>query len=161
MHPTDSRIYPSYDIAKQIIWSSCSSWKRGKEVKPAYWSWAAAWWGQGEEGYQNEVAAKSRANLQHLKQIIENFPGSPGAKSLPANQHTQFWSLFWEDSTCHGATKPSYCNCRSPHAWRPCSTTREATRVRSPPQPERSPCSPQLEEAGVQQSRPSTGINKQ
>ena len=46
-------------------------------------------------------------------------------------QGTRVKSLVWEDSTCHGATKPTCHNYRSPWAQSPCSATREATAMRS------------------------------
>ena len=59
-------------------------------------------------------------------------------------QEPWVWSLIQEDSTCCGATKPMghncwacargpvCCNYWSPHIWRTCFPTREATAVTSP-----------------------------
>ena len=83
-------------------------------------------------------------------------------------------TLVWEDPTCHGATKPvrhSYWTCAlqpashnywarmpqllKPVCLEPCSTTREATPMRSPRTTTKSsPHLPQLEKAQVQQQRP-------
>ena len=46
-------------------------------------------------------------------------------------QGTQVRSLFWEDSTCWGATKPMQQNCWARVPWSPCSAVREASAVRS------------------------------
>ena len=58
-------------------------------------------------------------------------------------QETRVWSLIWEDPMCRGAAKPmchSYWACAldprsrnscGPHAWSPCSATRETSAVRS------------------------------
>ena len=49
----------------------------------------------------------------------------------------------------------------SPRAWSPCSATRGTTTVRRQgPQPERSPCLPQVEKACVQLRRPSIAKQK-
>ena len=64
-------------------------------------------------------------------------------------QGTQVQALVREDPTCCGATKPVSHNC-----WSLCST-REAAAVRNPhTATKRSPRSPQLEKACVQQRRP-------
>ena len=54
-------------------------------------------------------------------------------------QGTGVWLLLWEDPTCHGTTKPvqhdywaSALEPVSHNYWSPCSTTREATTIRSP-----------------------------
>ena len=87
-------------------------------------------------------------------------------------QETQRRALVREDPTCRGATKPvrhNYWACAlepfshsywSPRTWSPCSTTREATAMRSPRTTMRSsPRSPQLEKARAQQWRPNTAKN--
>ena len=95
-------------------------------------------------------------------------------------QGTWVWSLVPEDPTCHGATKPlchNYWACalepashnywaHVPNYWNPCaespcSTTREATAMRSPRTAMKSsPRSPQLEKARAQQRRPNAARNK-
>ena len=88
-------------------------------------------------------------------------------------QETQVWALVREDPTCRGATKPvrqDYWACTleaaSHNYWAhmpksPCSTTREATAMRSPRTTMKSsPRSPQLEKARAQQQRPHTDKNK-
>ena len=88
-------------------------------------------------------------------------------------QGTWVWSLVQEDPSCRGATKPvrhnywacalepASHNCWSPCAWSPCSTTREATAMRSPRTATKSsPRSLQLEKAHMQQWRPNTAKNK-
>ena len=96
-------------------------------------------------------------------------------------QGTRVWALVREDPTCRGATKPvrhnywacaleptshNYWACKpqllSPRTYSPCSTTREATTMRSPcTATKSSPRSPQLEKAHAQQWRPNTAKNKQ
>ena len=89
-------------------------------------------------------------------------------------QGTWVWALVREDPTCRGAAKPvchNYWACAlepaSHNYWgpcvrSPCSTTREATAMRSPHTATKSsPRSPQLEEARTQQRRPNAAkINK-
>ena len=89
-------------------------------------------------------------------------------------QGTRVWALVREDPTCRGATKPmchnywacalepvshnywarvpqllkpAYHNYWSPHAWSPCSATREAAAMRSTCATKSSPRSPQLEKS--------------
>ena len=64
-------------------------------------------------------------------------------------QGTQAPSLAWEDSTGQGVAKPMGHNYRTPRAESPHTATKS------------SPHTPLLEEAGVQQWRPSTAGNKQ
>ena len=91
----------------------------------------------------------------------------------PPMQETRVQALVREDPTCRRATKPVCQNywarapeptCHnywSPRALSPCSTTREATAMRSLHTATRSsPCSPQLEKARAQQWRPNAAINK-
>ena len=40
------------------------------------------------------------------KIILDDFPGGPVDRNLPAEQGTQVQSLVGEDPTCHRATKP-------------------------------------------------------
>ena len=81
-----------------------------------------------------------------------------GLRIHPPMQETQAWALVREDPTCRGATKPmrhNYWACAlepashsywSPRAESLCSTTREATTMRSPcAATKSSPCSLQLE----------------
>ena len=88
-------------------------------------------------------------------------------------QGTRVQALVREDPTSRGATKPvhhnywafalepSSHNYWSPHAWSPCSATREATTMRSPRTATKSsPRSPQLEKARAQQRRPNAAKNK-
>ena len=95
-------------------------------------------------------------------------------------QGTRVQALVREDPTCRRATKPvshNYWTCAlesashnywarapqllSPHAWSPCSVTREATAMRSPRTTTKSsPRSPQLEKARVQQRRPNAAKYK-
>ena len=88
-------------------------------------------------------------------------------------QGTRVRALVREDPTCRGATKPmrhnywAYAlepvshNYWSPCAYSPCSTTREASAMRSPRTAMKSsPCSLQLEKACVRQRRPNTAKNK-
>ena len=91
-------------------------------------------------------------------------------------QGTWVQSLVREDPTCHGAAKPvhgNYWACAlepashnywSPHAYSPCSATRETTATRGPHTAMKSSLrSPQLEKACVQQWRPKAAksiINK-
>ena len=71
-------------------------------------------------------------------------------------QGTQVRTLVWEDPTCHGATKPMCHN-----YWSPCSTTREATAMRSLcTATKSSSCLLQLEKAHTQQQRPNATKNK-
>ena len=37
---------------------------------------------------------------------VEDLPCGPEAENLLASEGTGFQSPDWEDSTCHGATKP-------------------------------------------------------
>ena len=99
-----------------------------------------------------------------------------GLRICLAMQGTRVRSLVWEDPTCRGATKPvrhNYWACAleptSHNYWAhvpqllksPCSTTREATAMRSPRTAMKSsPRSPQLEKACAQQWRPSAAKNK-
>ena len=87
------------------------------------------------------------------------FPGDPMVKSPLTMQGTLVWSLILEDPTCCRATKPLHHNCwaHMPQLLKityPKAHTlqREATA----PQLENSPHLSQLEEAWVQQQRPST-----
>ena len=58
-------------------------------------------------------------------------------------------------------TEPAHHNYWSPHTYSLCSTTREATAMRSPcTATKSSPSSPQLEKARTQQWRPNTGKKK-
>ena len=89
-------------------------------------------------------------------------------------QGTRVQALVWEDPTCRGATKPvhhNYWACTlepmSYNHWSPCtqslcSTTREATTMRSPcTVTKSSPHLPQLEKACVHQWRPNAAKNNQ
>ena len=77
-----------------------------------------------------------------MNQVNLNFPCSESicGTSLVAQwlriplpvQATRVRALVREDPTCRGATKPVRHNYWSPHAWSPCSATREATAMRSP-----------------------------
>ena len=49
-----------------------------------------------------------------LRICFTDFPGSPVVKNTPANEGNTSWSLVWEDSICHGATKPIH-----HHYWKP------------------------------------------
>ena len=76
-------------------------------------------------------------------------------------QGTRVWSLVRKDPTCRGATKPEHHNYWACALEPPCSTTREATSMRSPlTATKSSPCSPQLEKARTQQRRPNAAKNK-
>ena len=95
-------------------------------------------------------------------------------------QRTWVRALVREDPTCRRATKPvrhNYWACTlesvshnywalchnywSPHAYSPCSATREATAIRSPRTAMKSsPCWPQLKKAPTQQQRPNAAKNK-
>ena len=83
-------------------------------------------------------------------------------------QGTRVRSLVWKIphateqlSPRATTTEPTCHNYWSPHAWSPCSATREATAVRSPHTATKSsPCSPQLEKTPVQQERPSAAKRK-
>ena len=82
-------------------------------------------------------------------------------------QRTGVQALVQEDPTWRRATKPvhhNYWACAlepvSHNYWSPCSTTREATTLRSPCTAKSSPCSPQLEKARQQQQRPNAAKNK-
>ena len=86
-------------------------------------------------------------------------------------QVTWVRALVQEDPTCCRATKPVHHNYwalepTSHNYWSlgtqsPCSTTREATAMRSPcTVTKSSPSSPQLEKARAQQRRPNTAKNK-
>ena len=113
--------------------------------------------------------------------LIERVENIPSGASLVVQwlrihlpmQGTRVWSLVQEDPTCCGATKPVHHNywvCALEHAshnyWSLCaqslcSTTREATAMRSPHTARKSsPHSPQLEKARMQQWRPNTAKNK-
>ena len=84
-----------------------------------------------------------------------DFPGGTLDKNPLPIHVTWFWSLFWEDPTCHGATKPV------PQQLNPCAQLLKPVRPRTgvlqqekppeweahTPQPESGPCSPQLEKA--------------
>ena len=41
-----------------------------------------------------------------LIKVLGGFPGGAVVENLPANAGTQVRALVWEDSTCHGATRP-------------------------------------------------------
>ena len=122
--------------------------------------------------------------LCHFHLIIKTIQQgtSPVAQWLRIHlpmQGTWVQSLVWEDPTWHGATKPmchNYWVCalepvshsywaHVPQLLKPvclglCSTTREATAMRSLcTTTKSSPCSPQLEKACVQQWRPNTTKN--
>ena len=45
-----------------------------------------------------------------IKKKQGGFPGGAVVKNPPANAGTQVQTLVWEDSTCHGATKPVHHN---------------------------------------------------
>ena len=83
-------------------------------------------------------------------------------------QGTRVRSLIWEDPTCRGTTKPVRHNywahvpqLLKPVRLEPCSTTREATTMRSPRTATKSsPHSLQLEKARIQQRRPNPAKNK-
>ena len=77
-------------------------------------------------------------------------------------QRTWVWSLVQEDSTCLGATKPTWHNFWSPCALQSlCSTTRDATAMGSSCTTARSrPCSPPLKKTPTKQWRPSAVKNK-
>ena len=124
--------------------------------------------------------------LCHFHLIIKTIQQgtSPVAQWLRIHlpmQGTWVQSLVWEDPTWHGATKPmchNYWVCalepvshsywaHVPQLLKPvclglCSTTREATAMRSLcTTTKSSPCSPQQEKARTQQWRPNTAqINK-
>ena len=61
-----------------------------------------------------------------------DFPGSPVVRIHLPMQGTQVWSLVWEDSLCHRATKPVHHNYWTHMPYSLCSVTREATARRSP-----------------------------
>ena len=42
---------------------------------------------------------------------MQGFPGGPVVKNLPSNARDIVWTLFWEDSASHRATKPAHHNC--------------------------------------------------
>ena len=71
-------------------------------------------------------------------------------------QETWVWSWAWEDPMCCGATKP-LCHNYWAHVIRAHALQQEKPPQweASTPQPERSPCSLQLQKACVQQQRPS------
>ena len=80
----------------------------------------------------SEFLRKLRGN----KGTIPDFPSGTADKNPPANAR-DILSLVWEDSTCHGATKPMH-HMLGPHAAntethvpRDCSTTGKATAMRS------------------------------
>ena len=83
----------------------------------------------------------------------EGLPGGPGKTTLRiplAMWGTSVWSLVWEDPTCWGQLTSM------------CSTTREATAMRSwASQRESNPHSLQIEGVCSQQWRPSTAKNRQ
>ena len=49
-----------------------------------------------------------------------------------SKQGTQVWFLVWEDSTCHGATKPRSYNYWAHAPYSLCSIIREAIAMRNP-----------------------------
>ena len=110
----------------------------------------------------SEFLRKLRGN----KGTIPDFPGGTADKNPPANAR-DILSLVWEDSTCHGATKPMH-HMLGPHAAntethvpRDCSTTGKATAMRSPLTTAKgSPCLLQLEKTCEKQQRPSAAKNK-
>ena len=58
---------------------------------------------------------------------LEDCPGGPVVKNLPAKEGDMKIPLICEDPTCDRATKPVYHNYRSL-----CTVTREVTAMRSP-----------------------------
>ena len=106
-----------------------------------------------------------------LKPPVEDFPGSPVVKNLPANagnkgsitglgrSHLSQGSLTCGPqllSPCSRTQEPQLLKSESQS-----SSTREATTTRSLcTQLENNPCSPQLEKVHVQQRRRSTAKNK-
>ena len=116
-------------------------------------------------------------------QKSRGFPcGSMGKESACKSKRHRFPSLFWEDSTCHGTTKPvchNYWICAlapmSSNYWvhvlqlrKPVSPRAHAPQQEKflqwkarKPQLESSPCSLQLEKKPAQQWRPCTAKNKQ
>ena len=101
--------------------------------------------------------------LKQQKSIPANvkkkvFPGIPVVKNPPANAGDMgSWvqSLVQEDSTCHGATKPMCLK-----YWGPCAYSLWSAKEALIPQLENSLLCPRLENAHVQQQRPSTAKNK-
>ena len=106
--------------------------------------------------------------------LNQDFLGSLAVETLCFHcSRAQVWSLGREDSTCHRAAQPMHHSCwaRAPQLLRPqdttteasspCSSTREATTVRSPcTATKNSPHSPQPEEAPRSNEDPSTGQNQ-
>ena len=121
-------------------------------------------WGNGEQG----GLFKSPYNIGYRTSLVAQW-----LRICLPMQGTWVRSLAREDHTCHGATKPmcyKYWACAleaashnywSPHAYSPCSATREATALRSPSTARKSsPRSPQLEKACAQQRRPNSTKKK-
>ena len=123
---------------------------------------------------ERRVTPKNRASLLTQKTEIRASLVAQWLRVPLPMQGARVQALFREDPTCCRATGPvrhKYWACAleptshnywSLHAWSLCSTTREATAMRSPCTTTKSGCrSPQLEEAHVQQQRHNTAKNKQ
>ena len=112
-------------------------------------------WGGGWAGIQSQYQTIEihQINNSVVEKALWGFPGGAVVKNPPANARVR--ALVWEGSTCLRATKPVCHNywprvpqLLSPRAWSPCSTTREATAIRSPCTATKSSShSPQLEKA--------------
>ena len=50
---------------------------------------------------------KNPKQIYKVKNEIGDSPGGTVDSNLPAKTGAQIQSLIWEDSACHGATKPS------------------------------------------------------
>ena len=55
-----------------------------------------------------------------LKIVFVYFPGGTVDKNLPANAGDMVWSLFREDNTCYGTTKPVHHNYWACTLWSAC-----------------------------------------
>ena len=139
-------------------------WSRIIECTHDLCSWL--WWGY-------DISQKEENLLPQLKvkdKSVWDFPGDPWLRIPQPMQGTWVQSLFWEDSTCCGATKPMCHNCWAPRVQEPQPSkpehltsvfhTREATTVRSLSTATWSPSLSQLEKTWVQQQRPSAAKNK-
>ena len=106
-----------------------------------------------------------------VRALVQEDPTCRGA-SKPV--HHNYWACavepashnYWAHvpqllSPCATTTEPTCHDYWSPHAWSPCSATREATAMKIPRTATKSsPHSRQLEKACMQQRRPNTAKNK-
>ena len=58
----------------------------------------------------NNQSIRGSAMKTYVKMLLKDFPGGTVDKNLPASAGECVQSQVWEDSICHGTTKPVHHN---------------------------------------------------